>query len=146
MDEVYQQIISIATLIIGSADIASIIGVIIYVIRAFVIHRKEIAAIKDDMTKALEINKQQVENAFKEAILPKNIRLDVSSKIEKPIKDGLQNIQLFLQQEQERIDKGQQLILAILSQFTHVKKLPEETQKEIDEYLEAYTVEEIKIE
>ena len=146
MSDIYQQIISIVTIIIGSVDITSVIAVVIYVIRQSIANKKSIASIEDKVQEFSKLNREQIEEAFKEAVLPKNIRLDVSSKIEKPIKEGLQNVQLFLQKEQERLDRGQQLILSILSEFSHVKKLPQEVQDEIEDYLEPATIDEVKIE
>lgn len=134
MDEIYQQILTIVSTVIGSVDIVGLIGVVIYAIRQSVANRK-----------AMKLTSAQVEDAFKNAVLPKNIKLDVSSRIEKPIKDGLEEISLLLTDKLKRIDEGERLILSILSLFSHVKQLPEEIQEQIQDYLEPNTTEEVKL-
>lgn len=145
MDQIYSQILSIVTAIISGIDVTAIIGIIIYSIKQSISNRKAIAAIKAQVGEAIVVSRTQIEEAFKDAILPKNIKLDVSSKIEKPIREGLEFIKIYLQDELKRVDRGQQLILFILSQFSHINKLPEKLQQEITDYLEANTVEEIKL-
>lgn len=134
MDELYQQILTVVSTVIGSIDIVGLISVIIYVIKSAVANRK-----------ARQLTKEQVEEAFKNAVLPKNIKLDVSSKIEKPIKEGLEEIRLLLNDKLKRTDEGEQLILSILSLFSHVKQLPEEVQQQIQDFLEPNTTEEVKL-
>lgn len=134
MDSIQQQIVTAIVGTIGGIDILGIIGLIVVLIRQRVKIKKEIA-----------ITKQCVEDGFKNAILPKNIKLDVSNKIEKPIREGLTDIKLYLQTNLERIEKGEQLILSILSLFSHVKQLPEDVQTQIDDYLEANISDEVKL-
>lgn len=134
MDEIYQQILTIVSTVIGSIDIVGLISVVIYAIRQ---GRANI--------KAMKLTSAQVEEAFKNAVLPKNIKLDVSSKIEKPIKDGLEDIRLFLSDTISRVDEGERLILSILSLFSHVKQLPEEVQQQIQDYLEPNTTTEVTL-
>lgn len=134
MDAIYQQIVTVIVAIIGSIDVVGIVGVIIAAIKNRINMKKEIAT-----------TKQQIEDAFKNAVLPKNIKLDVSRKIEKPIRDGLEDIKLYIEQALERIDTGERLILSILSLFSHVKQLPEDVQKQIEDYIELNTSEEIQI-
>lgn len=146
MDNVYQQIMSIATVIISGIDITAIISIVIYTIRQNVKNKKAFAKIYENMTKMTDMSQEQIQNAFKEAILPKNIRLDVSSKIETPIRNGLDSIKTYLEDTMKRVETGEQLILSILSLFSHVKKLPTDIQEQIEDYLETNTIEEIKIE
>lgn len=134
MDEIYQQMLAIVATIIGSIDIVAVIGVVLYAI-------KQRAAVK----KAMKLTSTQVEEAFKNAVLPKNIKLDVSSKIEKPIKDGLEKISTLISDKLKRMDEGERLILSILSLFSHVKQLPEDVQEQIEDYLEPDTTEEVKL-
>lgn len=134
MDEIYQQILTIVSTVIGSIDIVGLISVVIYAIRQGRVNMK-----------AMKLTSAQVEEAFKNAVLPKNIKLDVSSKIEKPIKDGLEDIRLFLSDAISRVDEGERLILSILSLFSHVKQLPEEVQQQIQDYLEPNTTTEVTL-
>lgn len=135
MDALYQQILTIVSTVIGSIDVVGIIGVIIYVVKANVTN-----------SKLAETTKETIETAFKDAVLPKNIKLDVSSKIEQPIKEGLATIQTYIEDALSRTNEGEQLILQILSLFSHVKQLPTEVQEQIQDFLEKDTTEEVTLE
>lgn len=135
INELYQQILTIVAGIIGGIDVIGLLGIIVYV----AVHTRS-------TKKAIKVTQEQIEIAFKNAVLPKNIRLDVSSKIEKPIREGLQEIELYLKEKIEHVEKGEQLILSILSLFSHVKQLSEDVRQQIADYLEPNIEKEIKLE
>lgn len=140
-EEWISQIPNIASITIGGVSIVTIISLAIAFIRQIVSLRKERTAVKQEMI----VTKQQIEDSFKNAIFPKNIKLDVSKKIEGPIKDGLAKIEATVKDELQDAFKGQRLILAVLSQFSHVQKLPEATQEAIKDYLDKGATEEVEL-
>ena len=71
--------------------------------------------------------------------------LDVSEKIEKPIAEGLAKMEDNQKEYLQKIYEENQLILKILSQFTHTKKLSEEDQNKIKEIVGEAVTEEVKL-
>ena len=135
MDYLSSTVTSILGLSIGGVSIVSILGMIIYCIRLALVNKKN-----------LTVTKETIEEAFKEVVLPKNVKLDISNKIEKPIKEGLQNIANVVNSSLERVERGEQLMMKILTLFTHYHKLPEEIQEEIEDFVNKETSEtEIKL-
>lgn len=141
MDGWENVLISVLSLSIGGVSIFTIIASVVYCIKAIAKNRKETKAI----AKQMELNKTSIEEAFKNAVLPKTIKLDVSSKIEKPIKDGLAQIREDNKESLEQIHKENVLILKVLNQFTHVKKLSEEDQEAIADIVNEEATEEVQL-
>ena len=141
MDEFQQLILNILSLSLGGVSLATIIANVIYCIKAIRKNRKEAKAAKDEVV----ITKEYVEQSFKNAVLPKTIKLDVSSKIEQPIKQGMARIEELNKEQLEQIHKENVLILKVLNQFTHVKKLSEEDQEAIADIVNEEAIEEIKL-
>ena len=141
MDGLQGVIISIFSLSIGGVSLGMIFAIVIYCIKAIRKNRKEAQAAK----KEVMITKQYVEQAFKNAVLPKTIKLDVSSKIEQPIKEGMQKIEQVNKNQLEQIHNENVLILKVLNQFTHVKKLSEEDQEAIQDIVNKEVTEEVKL-
>lgn len=131
-EEFTNQAMGILSLTIGGVSISAIITLAIYLIRAIIANKKEVV-----------ITKKHVEEAFKSAVLPKNIKLDVSNKIQAPIKEGLAQIQIHMADKLERVERGEKLILKILSQFSHVDKLSKDVRDEIADFIDdGVTIEE----
>ena len=141
MDGLQGVIISIFSLSIGGVSLGMIFAIVIYCIKAIRKNRKEAQAAK----KEIMITKQYVEQSFKNAVLPKTIKLDVSSKIEQPIKEGMQKIEQVNKNQLEQIHNENVLILKVLNQFTHVKKLSEEDQEAIQDIVNKEVTEEVKL-
>lgn len=129
MDNLQELMLLILNASINGVSIITIIANVIYIIKSLRKARKEIK----QNTKDVQLNKQQVEEAFREAILPKTVKLDVSSKIEQPIKEGLAKMQEDNKFALESIHEENVLILKVLSQFSHVQKLSEEDQEKISD-------------
>lgn len=149
---------SILSFTIGGVSIGTILMLTIYVIRAIIVNRKQIVAFGNKftehvdiyskkieeqfeaygkkVTEQIELHKDDVENAFKEAILPKHIKLDVSGKIVKPINEGLDRMNKLLDAKIGKLDEGILLVLTILNEFTHIQKLTPEMQEKIAEYID----------
>lgn len=141
MDGLQEVILSILGLSIGGVSLATVLANVIYCIKAIRKNRKEAQAAKKEVT----ITKEYVEQAFKDAILPKTIKLDISSKIEQPIKEGMARIEELNKEQLEQIHKENVLILKIMNQFTHVKKLSEEDQEAIADIVNEEVTEEVKL-
>ena len=141
MDGWQDVLVSVLSLSIGGVSIFTIIANVVYCVKAIAKNRKETKAI----AKQMELNKTSIEEAFKNAVLPKTIKLDVSSKIEKPIKEGLSQIREDNRESLELIHKENVLILKVLNQFTHVKKLSEEDQEAIADIVNEEATEEVQL-
>lgn len=129
MDNLQELMLLILNASINGVSIITIIANVIYIIKSLRKARKEI---KQNI-KEVQLNKQQIEEAFREAILPKTVKLDVSSKIEQPIKEGLAKMQEDNKLALESIHEENVLILKVLSQFSHVQKLSEKDQEKISD-------------
>lgn len=116
---------TILSITIGGVSLATIIGMII----AFVLQIRK-------MRKDNKLTKDSIETAFQKAVLPKTIKLDISKKIEEPLKDGFNNMCRTLQEALDKVAIGEKLILSVLHEFTHIHKLPETVQQEIEDYIE----------
>ena len=141
MDGLQEVILSILGLSVGGVSLATVFANVIYCIKAIKRAKKEAQAAK----KEVAITKQYVEQAFKDAILPKTIKLDISSKIERPIKEGMTRIEELNKEQLEQIHRENVLILKVMSQFTHVKKLSEEDQEAIADIVNEEVTEEVKL-
>ena len=122
----------ILSLTIGGISIGAIITFGIAFIKHIVKERKR--RLEEQNSK--ELTTDTIKECFKDVVLPKSLKLDVSNKIEKPIKEGLLQIQQSINENLIITQEELKLILSILSQFTHVKKLPEETQNQISAIVE----------
>ena len=141
MDGWQDVLFSILGLSIGGVSVATVLANIIYCVKSIRRLRKENKQTKQDVV----VTKEYVEQAFKDAVLPKTIKLDVSSKIEKPIRDGLAQMRDDNKEALEQIHKENVLILKVLNQFTHTKKLSEEDQEAIADIVNEETTEEVKL-
>ena len=141
MDGWQDVLFSILGLSISGVSVATVLANVIYCVKAIKRAKKETKAAKDEII----VTKEYVEQAFKDAVLPKTIKLDISSKIEKPIRDGLAQMKDDNKEALEQIHKENVLILKVLNQFTHTKKLSEEDQEAIADIVNEETTEEVKL-
>lgn len=134
-DTIVNQANGILGITIGGVSLATIIGLVITIIIEIRKAHKE-----------ARLTEKSIETAFQNVVLPGKIKIDLSGKIQEPLEQGFLQVKQFLRTSLEHVDKGQRLVLSILSQFSHVNKLPQETQDEIAEYLDACKTVEVKIE
>lgn len=127
-------IMSILSLSIGGISIGSITAMAVYLARTLSKYKQEAS-----------MTKMSVEEAFKSAVLPKSIKLDVSKKIDEPIRAGLAAISNELGERLAKLEKGERLMMSVLSQFTHLQKLPKEVQDEIKEFLDDDVTENVNL-
>lgn len=135
LDTILQEVNGVMGLTIGGVSLATIIAMVIVVV-------KEVRAAH----KERRLTEQYVEKAFQNVVLPSKIKIDLSDKISAPLQEGLTQIKTYINETLEHVQKGQQLALSILSQFSHVNKLPVDVQNEIVEYLDESKTVEVKLE
>lgn len=141
MDSFQELFTYILTLSISGVSLVTILGVIIYIVK---FGRKVFKKLKQN-EENIDVTKKQIEDAFKEAVLPKTVKLDVSSKIEKPIQEGLKTIREDNKESLKNLKDELTLILKILNQFTHVKKLSDEDREKIDDIVNNEVTEEVTL-
>lgn len=144
-DQFSTQITQILSMTIGGVSVGTIIAAVIYCIKSIKSIRTDAAKNKIDTDEQLKITKEFIEQSFKNAVLPQKIKLDISSKIEKPIKDGLTKIAETQEEQLLAIHNELLLILKILSKFSHTQKLTDEEQEALKEITGETSVEEIKL-
>lgn len=145
LDQFSEQIMQILNLSICGVSLATILANVIYCIRSIRRAAKEAKRNKEDVDKRLEVSKEQIEEAFKNAVLPSKIKLDISSKIEKPIKEGIEKMEENNKEYLQSVKEQNLLILKILSKFTHTKQLTEEEQEELKEIIGESKTEEVEL-
>lgn len=98
---------------------------IITIISAFIVLAKKI--------KQVSLTKDYVEKAFEKAVLPANVRIDISQKIVPLVKQALseiqENLKLYIQEnidEVKTVKDELKLALSILSKFSHCQQLTDE--------------------
>lgn len=141
MDNVQNTILFIFSLSVGGVSILTILADIVYCVKSI---KKIHKAVKKNEQDVL-MSKENIEQAFKDAVLPKTIKLDVSSKIEKPIKEGLNQMRNDNKEALAKIHEENVLILKVLNEFTHVKKLSEEDQEKIADIINEEVTEEVTL-
>ena len=141
MDGLSELFWAILSLSVGGISVGTVFATVIYVVKSIRKSRKEQKLQKEN----IKVTKEQIEQSFKEAVLPKTIKLDVSTKIEQPIKQGLQQIRDDNKEALESIHEENRLILAVLSNFTHVQKLSKEDQEAIADIVDREIIEEVKL-
>lgn len=135
LDQWTMQINNVLSYTIAGVSVATIVGMVIALIKSIVTLKRE-----------NKLTKQYIEEAFQSAVLPKTIKLDLSKKIEEPLKQGFNEMKSLLEDTLERMHRGEQLILKVLSEFSHIKKLPEDVQSEIEDYIDEGVTATIKLE
>lgn len=141
MDGLSELFWAILSLSVGGISVGTILTTVIYVVKSIRKSRKEQKLQEEN----IKVTKEQIEQSFKEAVLPKTIKLDVSTKIEQPIKQGLQQIRDDNKEALESIHEENRLILTVLSKFTHVQKLSKEDQEAIADIVGKEVTEEIQL-
>ena len=141
MDNIQNTILFIFSLSVGGVSILTILADVIYCVKSIKKMRKAVKKNEENMV----VSKENIEQAFKNAVLPKTIKLDVSSKIEKPIKEGLNQMRNDNKEALAKIHEENVLILKVLNEFTHVKKLSDEDQEKIADIINEEVTEEVTL-
>ena len=127
MEQYSELITSILSLSICGVSLATVVAFVIKMIVTIRANKKWLQA----ATEQIDVTKETIETAFTNAVLPKTVKLDVSSKIQAPISEAMTKLQESNDEQLSEIKEQNRLILAVLSQFTHVQKLSEADQEKI---------------
>lgn len=123
-DAIQASALEILSLSIGGVSLFTILAFTYYVIKFIRKFKKDNAVTKD-----------VIQDAIKEAFVPTNYKIDLSKKLEGPLKEGLQKIQENLDTELLTFKENLRVILSIVSKFNHVERLSEEDKQLLDKVL-----------
>lgn len=149
LDEYVNEILTLLGVGVSGTSIVTLICMIIYVVKAiakvYKTAKDDNASLTEQLNSVIEelqnqitaiqestkTTSEQIEESFQEAVLPKTIRLDLSSKVTSALESCTTEITEEVDDTLKTVMENQVLILKILSQFTHVQKLSEEDQEAI---------------
>ena len=103
---------------IMGVSVAAILSLVTYVIRYIMKSKKDIA-----------VTKQSIEEAFKNVILPKDLRINLSSKIKPAVQEAVREYLEPILKAYNKVALQNQLMLSIMSKFSHTEKLTDAEQK-----------------
>lgn len=141
MDQFTELFTSIFSLSICGISLGTIITIAIGVVKSIHKSRKQIKQQEEQ----IKVTKESIETSFKNAVFPKTIKLDVSKKIQEPINKAMEELKASNDTQLAEIKEENKLILKVLSQFTHVQKLPQEDQEKIADIVNAEVTEEMEV-
>lgn len=141
MDQFTELFTSIFSLSICGISLGTIITIAIGVVKSIHKSRKQIKQQEEQ----IKVTKESIETSFKNAVFPKTIKLDVSKKIQEPINKAMEELKASNDAQLAEIKEENKLILKVLSQFTHVQKLPQEDQEKIADIVNAEVTEEMEV-
>lgn len=116
-------------------SLGAILSLAIYCIRYIIRSKKDI-----------KITKESIEDAFKNVVLPKDLRINLSNKIDPAIKEALKKYLEPITKAYNKIAIQNQLMLSIMSKFSHTEKLTEQEQQLLHDLLKDMGSSEIDIE
>ena len=132
---VEQIVINILSSSICGVSIAVILGLLIDYIRERRKFRKE-----------KSLTKEAIVEGFKEVVIPKDLRINLSKKIDPAIKEAVGEYMKPLIKYCQKMEAENLMMLKIMSKFTHVEKLTEEEQLFLSKLLNSEIESEINIE
>lgn len=132
---VEQIVTNILSYSICGVSIAVILGLLIDYIRERRRFRKERSLTKDAIVEG-----------FKEVVIPKDLRINLSKKIDPAIKEAIGEYMKPLIKYCQKMEAENLMMLKIMSKFTHVEKLTEEEQLFLSKLLNSEIESEINIE
>lgn len=141
MDQFTELFTSIFSLSICGISLGTIIATAIGVVKSIHKSRKQIKQQEEQ----IKVTKESIETSFKNAVFPKTIKLDVSKKIQEPINKAMEELKVSNDAQLAEIKQENKLILKVLSQFTHVQKLPQEDQEKIADIVNEEVTEEMEV-
>lgn len=115
-------------------SLGAILSLAIYCIRYIIRSKKDI-----------KITKESIEDAFKNVVLPKDLRINLSNKIDPAIKEALKKYLEPITKAYNKIAIQNQLMLSIMSKFSHTEKLTEQEQQLLHDLLKDMGSSEIDI-
>ena len=130
--------LDIASISIGGVSLISIVAFIIAGLKVFSKYKKELKS-------EILVTKEAIEEAFKNANLPTTFRIDISKKIEEPIKAGLDKIDEKFEGKFTAVTEQLTLCLLILSKLSHANKLTEDAQAMLKQYINPETIKDVEL-
>lgn len=119
---------------IMGVSIGTLLGLATYVITYIRRNKKEIL-----------VTKQSIEESFKNVVLPKDLRINLSNKVTPAIKEAIKEYMEPMLKAYNRIALQNQLMLTIMSKFSHTEKLSESEQKMLHDLVQDMGSSEIDI-
>lgn len=141
MDQFFESFANIFSLSIGGVSVVTILSMAIGVAKSIHKNRKQMRQHEEQ----IKVTKETIESSFKNAVFPKTIKLDVSKKIQEPINKAMEELKASNDNQLAQIKEENRLILEILSQFTHTKKLPIEEQEKISDIVKVEPEETLEV-
>lgn len=141
MEQFSELIAPITSISICGVSLVTIITVIVYVVKAVHKVRKETKR----QAELINVTKESIELAFKNAVLPKTIKLDVSKKIQEPISKAMEELKENNDTQLSEMREELLLCLKILSKFTHCRKLSEEDLEKVEDLVNEEITEDVEI-
>ena len=141
MDQFTELFTSIFSLSICGISLGTIITIAIGVVKSIHKSRKQMKQQEEQ----IKVTKESIETSFKNAVFPKTVKLDVSKKIQEPINKAMEELKASNDVQLAEIKEENKLILKVLSQFTHVQKLPQEDQEKIADIVNEEVTEEMEV-
>lgn len=131
METVVNQVLNYSIL---GVSLGTLLALAIYVFKYILKSKKEIA-----------ITKESIKEGFKEVVLPKDLRINLSNKIDPAIKEAIKTYMEPMLKDFEKVMMQNQLMLSIMSKFTHADKLTQEEQNLLHDLLKDMGTEEVDL-
>lgn len=131
METVVNQVLNYSIL---GVSLGTLLALAIYVFKYILKSKKEIA-----------ITKESIKEGFKEVVLPKDLRINLSNKIDPAIKEAIKTYMEPMLKDFEKVMLQNQLMLSIMSKFTHADKLTQEEQNLLHDLLKDMGTEEVDL-
>ena len=119
---------------IGGISLVTVFGI-------FIAYLKEYRKAK----KEREVTKEAIVEGFKEVVIPKDIRINLSNKIKPVIQEEIQAGLKPIVEAYNKLQSQNLIMLKIMSKFTHVEDLTDEEQKLLRELVEDNSISEIDL-
>lgn len=119
---------------IGGISLVTVFGI-------FIAYLKEYRKAK----KEREVTKEAIVEGFKEVVIPKDIRINLSNKIKPVIQEEIQASLKPIVEAYNKLQSQNLIMLKIMSKFTHVEDLTDEEQKLLRELVEDNSISEIDL-
>lgn len=119
---------------IGGISLVTVFGM-------FIAYLKEYRKAK----KEREVTKEAIVEGFKEVVIPKDIRINLSNKIKPVIQEEIQTGLKPIVEAYNKLQSQNLIMLKIMSKFTHVEDLTDEEQKLLRELVEDNSISEIDL-
>jgi hypothetical protein len=116
-------------------SIGTILGLTIYVLR-YIIKNKH----------NMEVTETAIVEGFKKVVLPRDLRINLSGKIDPAIQEGMAKYMKPIMKQFDKLMVQNQLMLSIMAKFSHTEKLTDVEQELLANLIKTNNISEINIE